>query len=58
MLAVHAAGRRDNSLRIWSLMMVEIWFRLYMDGRSVESVQEDIDAAIAEAPVGRAACPA
>jgi asparagine synthase (glutamine-hydrolysing) len=46
LLDFHLSGRRDYSLHIWALMILEIWFRIYMDGRSVDSVQEDIDAAV------------
>ena len=46
LLDFHSSGRRDYSLHIWALMMLEIWFRIYMDGQSVDSVQEDIDAAV------------
>jgi asparagine synthase (glutamine-hydrolysing) len=46
LLEKHASGKRDFSLKIWSLIMLEIWFRIYVDGRSAESVQEDIDEAI------------
>ena len=42
----HASGKRDYSLHIWALMMLEIWFRIYADCRSVESVQGDIDEAV------------
>lgn len=37
-------GVRDVSLKIWALMVLEIWFRLYEDGESVETVQERLDA--------------
>jgi asparagine synthase (glutamine-hydrolysing) len=43
LLELHAANRRDCSLHIWALMMLEIWSRIYVDGRPVDSVQEDID---------------
>jgi asparagine synthase (glutamine-hydrolysing) len=46
LLDFHRSGRRDYSLHIWALMILEIWFRIYIDGRSVDSVQEDIDAAV------------
>ena len=52
LLDCHSSGRRDNSLHIWALMMLEIWLRIYMDRRSVDSVQEDIDAAVKSNNVG------
>lgn len=27
----HREGKRDNSLKIWGLLMLELWFRLYID---------------------------
>lgn len=35
-------------------MILEIWFRLYIDGRSVESVREDVNAAVARSEQGAA----
>ena len=46
LLELHTTRRRDYSLHIWALMMLEIWFRIYVDSRSVDSVQEDVDSAI------------
>lgn len=46
MLEAHYGGRRDYSLKIWALMMLEIWFRMYIDGASVEEAQNEIDSAI------------
>jgi asparagine synthase (glutamine-hydrolysing) len=31
MLDLHASGRRDVSLQIWSLVVFETWQRMYMD---------------------------
>jgi len=47
MLDLQSSGRRDFSLKIWALMMIEIWFRIYVDGLPVETVQEEIDRAVA-----------
>jgi asparagine synthase (glutamine-hydrolysing) len=27
----HRARRRDNSAKLWSLMMLELWFQTYID---------------------------
>ncbi len=32
LLADHFAARRDNSLKIWALLMLELWCALYVDG--------------------------
>lgn len=44
LLEEQRAGARDFSLKIWALMVLEIWFRLYQDGRAAEAVQERLDA--------------
>lgn len=31
-LAEHDAGRRDHSLFLWALLMLEMWQRMYLDG--------------------------
>lgn len=43
-------GRRDNSLHIWALVILELWFQIYMDGCSVDAVQEDIEDAVIAGP--------
>jgi asparagine synthase (glutamine-hydrolysing) len=50
-LEQHLAGHRDNALKIWALMMLEIWFQIHVDGAGVETVQERINESVA--PVGR-----
>jgi asparagine synthase (glutamine-hydrolysing) len=44
MLTLHYSGRRDFSLKIWALMMLEIWHRQYVDRWSVEETQDEIDS--------------
>jgi len=31
LLQDHFAGKRDNALKIWSLLMLELWFQMYVD---------------------------
>ena len=31
MLADHAAGRADHGARLWSLVMLELWHRFYVE---------------------------
>jgi asparagine synthase (glutamine-hydrolysing) len=38
LLRDHAENRRDNALKIWSLLMIEVWQRMYFDKQSAESV--------------------
>ena len=43
----HAAGRTDHSHRLWSLLMLEFWFREYIDGDT--AVDEPFEYAILRA---------
>jgi asparagine synthase (glutamine-hydrolysing) len=36
----HEENRRDNALKIWALLMIEVWQRMYFDKQSEESVLE------------------
>jgi asparagine synthase (glutamine-hydrolysing) len=36
----HQENRRDNALKIWALLMIEVWQRMYFDHQSEESVLE------------------
>jgi asparagine synthase (glutamine-hydrolysing) len=38
----HRHNRQDNHVRLWLLLNLEIWCRLYIEGQGVESVQEVI----------------
>jgi hypothetical protein len=38
----HQENRRDNSLKIWALLMVEVWQRMYIDNESEESVRSEV----------------
>ena len=40
----HLGGKRDNTLKIWALLMLEIWQRLYLDHESEPSLFENIIA--------------
>ena len=43
MLAEHDAGRRDNSHWLWSLLMLELWFRqLEQSGSSYDQTHESV----------------
>jgi asparagine synthase (glutamine-hydrolysing) len=52
LLEQQKAGVRDFSVKIWALMVLEIWFRLYQDGVEVDRVQEQLDAVRAGAHAG------
>jgi len=40
LLRDHQENRRDNALKIWALLMIEVWQRMYVDGQSEETVLE------------------
>jgi asparagine synthase (glutamine-hydrolysing) len=40
LLEEHVAGRRDHNFRLWVLLNVELWYRMYMEGASREQVTE------------------
>jgi asparagine synthase (glutamine-hydrolysing) len=43
----HAERKRDNTLKIWALLMIELWQRLYFDRESESSVREGVLATVA-----------
>ena len=40
----HLAGRADHNYRLWILINLEFWYRSFMDGESLESQHEHINA--------------
>jgi asparagine synthase (glutamine-hydrolysing) len=46
MLDQHENGVRDFSLKIWALMALEIWSRIYQDANSPEQVQDQLNTAL------------
>lgn len=43
-LAEHDAGRRDHSLFLWALVMLEMWQRMYLDGASATDMPLNFSA--------------
>jgi asparagine synthase (glutamine-hydrolysing) len=43
----HVSGRREHTLRLWALVVFELWHRLYVDSRRQQSVPEPIAASAA-----------
>lgn len=46
LLQDHAEGKRDNALKIWGLLMLEVWHRIYID-RQEDSFAESLQTAMA-----------
>ena len=38
MLSEHRRGRRDHHVRLWMLLNLEIWHRMYIEGEEIESL--------------------
>ncbi len=38
----HRQSKRDNALKIWALLMIEVWQRMYLDGEREEEIKEQI----------------
>ena len=43
-LEEHIAGKVDHNYRIWCLLNLEIWYRLYFEGETIESLQDYTNA--------------
>ncbi len=43
LLDEHVSGRIDHNYRLWMLINLEIWYRLYFEGGTVDSMRELID---------------
>jgi len=44
LLNEHISGKADHNFRIWILLNLEIWYRLYFEGETVDSMKEYIDS--------------
>lgn len=40
----HLSGKADHNFRLWILINLEFWYRLYFDGESIESLTELTDS--------------
>jgi asparagine synthase (glutamine-hydrolysing) len=46
LVAEHESGRADHTRQLWSLINLEIWQRLYLDGEAVAVKEPDLAAAV------------
>ncbi|MFO8003026.1 asparagine synthase (glutamine-hydrolyzing) [Thioalkalivibrio sp.] len=46
-MSEHMEGRVDHSYRLWLLLNLEIWHEIYIEGRSVEMVNDGIQQLVA-----------
>ena len=47
LLREHASGQKVHHHRIWMLLNLEVWHRLFLDGRAVQDVSEELRNALA-----------
>lgn len=45
LLGEHEAGKADHANRLWLLLSSEVWYRMYLEGQSVEDLEAEIGAA-------------
>jgi asparagine synthase (glutamine-hydrolysing) len=43
----HVSGRREHTLRLWSLVVFELWHRQYLDGRTSSAAAAGLPLAVA-----------
>ena len=44
LLDEHLSGKRDHNFRIWILLNLEIWYKIYFENQSLDSVKEFINS--------------
>lgn len=49
MIGEHVSKRRDHSLHLWALMVFDLWFEMYIEGRTPEILQEQVGRAVGSA---------
>ena len=47
LLDAHMTGRADHGNRLWLLLNSEVWYRMFLEGQSVEKLTSPIETAIA-----------
>jgi asparagine synthase (glutamine-hydrolysing) len=47
LLTEHEAGTADHGNRLWLLLSTEVWYRMYLEGSSVEDLEGEIHASAA-----------
>lgn len=43
LLKQHIEGRANHEFRLWILLNLELWYRMYIEGDSLETVRETVD---------------
>jgi asparagine synthase (glutamine-hydrolysing) len=50
LLKDHFEGRRDNALKIWALLMLEVWHQMYIDTQASAPIQSLLAGSAKECP--------
>jgi len=45
-LQEHVSGKANHDYRLWILMNLEVWYRMYFENEDVESMKEYIKSTI------------
>jgi len=40
MIEEHLSGKVDHNFRLWILLNLELWYRMYFEGLSIDDMQE------------------
>ena len=54
LVAEHVGGKIDHNYRLWMLFNLELWYRHFLDGESVEELEAWVDSARGASPGARA----
>jgi asparagine synthase (glutamine-hydrolysing) len=46
LLQEHVSGKANHDYRLWILMNLEVWYRMYFENENVESMKEYIKSSV------------
>jgi asparagine synthase (glutamine-hydrolysing) len=58
MIDEHLAGRVDHNYRLWLLINLEIWYRMFFEGVGIEAMQQEIERLMGAGATTRTLMPA
>ena len=54
----HIAGKIDHNYRLWLLINLEVWYRMFFEGMSIAAMQQDIERLMGAGATTRTLMPA
>jgi asparagine synthase (glutamine-hydrolysing) len=54
----HIAGKVDHNYRLWLLINLEVWYRMFFEGMSIPAMQQDIERLMGQGAATRTLMPA